>query len=203
LEEFNKLKNILPIGKGMGVDSIQGLIVTRYSKKFQLCGVGEIGEIYMRSHHLSYGYKGKEEETAEKFVLNPLQNDKEDRMYRTGDLGRYLPSGDIVCLGRSDDQVKIRGFRIELGEVNTTLNSNDLVKETVTIVRNDIIEGEKHICSYLVLKDSNHDQESAVSELRVYIKSKLPSYMIPYAIIILKSLPLTPNGINKIKNRKN
>jgi non-ribosomal peptide synthetase component F len=73
----------------MGEDSIQGfnkitkgIVATRYSKKLQLCGIGEIGEIFMRSYHLSRGYKGKEEETAEKFVVNPLTNEKEDRMYR-------------------------------------------------------------------------------------------------------------------------
>jgi hypothetical protein len=113
-------------------------------------------------------------------------------------LGRYLPSGDIVCLGRADDQVKIRGFRIELGEVNTTLNSHDLVKETVTIVRNDIIEEEKHIVSYIVLKDKDLDKKIVINELRSYLKSKLPTYMIPTAIVILNALPLTPNGKIKV-----
>eukprot|EP01097_Dermamoeba_algensis_P005398 TRINITY_DN3431_c0_g1_i2.p1 TRINITY_DN3431_c0_g1~~TRINITY_DN3431_c0_g1_i2.p1 ORF type:complete len:1086 (-),score=342.08 TRINITY_DN3431_c0_g1_i2:1118-4375(-) len=224
---FERLKDIIPVGKGM--DGLQALVLSRFttqSNKFQLSGVGELGEIYMRSSHLSLGYRGKAEETAEKFIYNPFIPQEEavhkgDRMYKTGDLGRFLPSGDVECLGRADDQVKIRGFRIELGEINTALNSHNYVKESVTIVRNDLVPNspdERRIVSYIVLDGANPVVQKAdqraeeqklkkgeqlthysalVKELREYLRSKLPEYMIPSAFVVLPKIPLTPNG--KIK----
>eukprot|EP01080_Neovahlkampfia_damariscottae_P011100 gene11100-3807_t len=193
-EEFEKLKDILPVGVGMGVNDVEVVVATRFSSKFQLAGVGEMGEIYMRSPHLSLGYKGKKKETEEKFIVNPLTNEPHDKMYRTGDLGRYIPTGDVVCLGRADDQIKIRGFRIELGEINSALNNSEFVKESVTIVRKDIMENEKVLVSYVVLSSK---QTHVSSELRKFLKSKLPAYMIPTYFVVLDKFPLTPNG--KIK----
>jgi L-aminoadipate-semialdehyde dehydrogenase len=205
-EEFIGLKDILPIGRGMR--DVQSLILSRFTTKQQLCGIGEVGEIYMRSPHLSKGYKGKDEENREKFLPNPfVVEEHRDRMYRTGDLGRYLPSGDAECSGRADDQVKIRGFRIELGEINTALNSHEWVKESVTIVRTDQGSDEKRIVTYFVwdlveLKKQGIDPLSnpgiMIRDLRKYIRTKLPDYMIPAHFVLLDKLPLTPNG--KIKH---
>ncbi|KAL0489141.1 L-2-aminoadipate reductase LYS2 [Acrasis kona] len=195
---FESLKDILPIGTGMR--DVQSIIYTRHGKR-QLCGISEVGEIYMKSPHLSKGYKNKPEENAEKFL--PIKN---ERMYRTGDLGRYLPSGDAECSGRADDQVKIRGFRIELGEINTALNSHEWIKESVTIVRQDSGQ-DKRIASYFVwdatqLNKLNIDPKVnpgiLIRDLRKYIRTKLPDYMVPSHFIVLDKLPLTPNG--KIKH---
>jgi L-aminoadipate-semialdehyde dehydrogenase len=221
---FEYLKDILPAGKGM--QDLQALVVSRFTSdgKFKMAGIGELGEIFMRSPHIARGYKDKPEDTAQKFVVNPFTDnaDPEDRMYRTGDIGRYLPSGDVECLGRADDQIKIRGFRIELGEINTALNSHDLVKESVTIVRTDTTPNpeEKRIVAYVVFDVTNSDVAAAnasaqptanddskviqfhhfsnlVRILRKYLRSKLPDYMIPSNIVALAKLPLNPNG--KIK----
>ncbi|KAF0971489.1 hypothetical protein FDP41_010221 [Naegleria fowleri] len=175
----------------------------------------------MRSPHLSQGYKGKEKDTREKFIPNPfLTTGYIDRMYRTGDLGRYLISGDAECSGRADDQIKIRGFRIELGEINTALNSHELVKESVTIVREDCVPGtnEKRIVTYFVLDKVEIEKstiygnyftmesglrasiiKTIIKDLRQYLRSKLPDYMIPSYFVPLDKIPLTPNG--KIKKQ--
>ncbi len=71
-----------------GMKDVQLVILNNDS---QQCGVGELGEIYVRSSHLARGYKGLEEQTREKFFVNPFRtHDREDRFYRTGDLGRYM-----------------------------------------------------------------------------------------------------------------
>jgi non-ribosomal peptide synthetase component F len=86
-----------------------------------------LGEIYVRSPHLSKGYKGLPDQTNAKFLRNPLRDDPKDRTYRTGDLGRYTIDGCVDVLGRCDNQVKIRGFRIELGEINSMLRQDDSI----------------------------------------------------------------------------
>lgn len=165
---LKNLKDVMPAGKGMY--NVQLLVVNRYQTD-QTCGVGEVGEIYVRAAGLAECYRGLPDMTAKKFVKNwyvdPAQWDDKaaaswknegwlgprDRLYRTGDLGRYLPDGNVECCGRADDQVKIRGFRIELGEIDTHLSQHPLVRENVTLVRRDKNE-EPTLISYIVPKDS-------------------------------------------------
>lgn len=168
------LKDVMPAGRGM--KNVQLLVVNRKDRT-QTCGVGEVGEIYVRAAGLAEGYRGLPDLNKEKFVTNwyvdPLKwieldekNTKSsetwrkegwfgprDRLYRTGDLGRYTPAGDVECCGRADDQVKIRGFRIELGEIDTHLSQHPLVRENVTLVRRDKNE-EPTLISYIVPKDA-------------------------------------------------
>lgn len=171
---LRNLKDVMPAGTGM--HNVQLLVVNR-SDRSQTCGVGEIGEIYVRAAGLSEGYRGLPDLNKEKFVTNwyvdpehwVRQDEKErtasqtwreeagwqgprDRLYRTGDLGRYLPDGNVECCGRADDQVKIRGFRIELGEIDTHLSQHPLVRENCTLVRRDKNE-EPTLISYIVPRD--------------------------------------------------
>ncbi len=111
------------------------------------------------------------------------------RLYKTGDLARYLPDGNLEFVGRIDDQVKLRGFRIELGEIETVLNQHPAVRETVVMMREDR-RSDRCLVAYIV---SNSDQ-NLTSSMRSFLKTKLPSYMIPAAFVVLEKLPLTPNG---------
>ena len=107
---MGEVKDILPAGVGM--KDVQLLVLSHSGLP---CGVGELGEIYVRSPHLARGYLGLPEPTAEKFLQSPFNpSDPDDRMYRTGDLGRYNPAGVVECIGRADDQVKIRGNKKKL-----------------------------------------------------------------------------------------
>ncbi|HEX9937524.1 MAG TPA: amino acid adenylation domain-containing protein, partial [Longimicrobium sp.] len=109
-------KPIIPLGRG-----IPGVQLLVRSRTGALAGVGELGEVWLRSPHVALGYRGDPALTAERFVANPWTADEGDRMYRTGDLGRYTPDGEVEPAGRADQQVKVRGFRIELGEVEAAL----------------------------------------------------------------------------------
>ena len=118
--------------------------------------------------------------------------------YRTGDLVRYTPTGAIEFLGRIDHQVKIRGFRIELGEITATLQQHPAVREAIVVAREDAAlgGGAKQVVAYVVLthQPGNPAPSSRVAELQRFLKSKLPYYMVPAAMIALDALPLTPNG---------
>jgi amino acid adenylation domain-containing protein/non-ribosomal peptide synthase protein (TIGR01720 family) len=152
--------------------------------------VGVSGEIYIGGDGLARGYLNRPELTAEKFIPDPFSEDPATRLYKTGDLARYLPDGNIEFLGRIDHQVKIRGFRIELGEIESVLGRHPTVRETVVIAREDV-PGDKRLVAYVV---ASHEPTPTFSELRSFLKEKLPDYMIPSAFVYLDSLPLTPNG---------
>ncbi len=185
-------KEVLPLGRGM--EDCQLLVLNRSGR---LAGVGEEGEIYVRSRHLARGYlSGLNDEalTAERFVPNPLSTapDPGDRAYRTGDLGRYLPDGGVEFAGRADFQVKLRGFRIELGEVEAALGRHPAVRECVVVVREDQ-PGQRRLAAYLVTP-SPAGPEPNPAELRAFLASRLPDYMVPSAFVVLPSLPLTKTG---------
>ncbi|MEH1968906.1 amino acid adenylation domain-containing protein [Nostoc sp.] len=159
-------------------------------KNYQPVPVGIPGMLYIGGAGLARGYFNQSELTAEKFIPNPYANQPGERLYKTGDLARYLPNGEIEYIGRIDYQVKVRGFRIELGEIEALINQHPTVRETVVVVREDSGNSQR-LVAYLV---PQKQQTLAISELQSFLESKLPSYMIPGAFVILEALPLTPNG---------
>jgi amino acid adenylation domain-containing protein/thioester reductase-like protein len=148
--------------------------------------IGAIGELVIGGAGLARGYLNNPELTAEKFITSPL--DGKERLYRTGDHARWLPNGEIQCLGRRDNQVKVSGYRIELGEIEAGLTSHEDIREAAVIVKTDE-NGNKSIAAYLVT-----DREWTHSELYEFLKVKLPEYMIPAQFSKVSSLPLTVSG---------
>ncbi|MBD2665596.1 amino acid adenylation domain protein [Richelia sinica FACHB-800] len=152
--------------------------------------VGVTGEIYISGEGIARGYLNRPAITSEKFIPHPFSQQPGMRMYKTGDLGRYLSNGNIEFLGRIDNQVKIRGFRIELGEIEALLNQYPGVQAAVVIAREDV-PGNKRLVAYVV-----PDSKSATTanQLRDYLQDKLPEFMVPSAVVLLKELPVSPNG---------
>jgi len=151
--------------------------------------IGVPGELYIGGECLARGYLNRPKLTAEMFITHSFDGEPARRLYKTGDLARYLSDGNIEFLGRIDNQVKIRGYRIELGEIESVLCQHPGVMEAVVVAREDV-PGDKRLVAYLVAASQN----SSVSELRGFLKAKLPEYMIPSASMFLESLPLMPNG---------
>ncbi|MBC1223946.1 amino acid adenylation domain-containing protein [Nostoc sp. UCD121] len=149
--------------------------------------IGVTGELYISGESLARGYLHRPDLTAERFIHNPFA--PEGRLYRTGDLVRYQADGNIEFLGRIDNQVKIRGFRIELSEIEATLTQHPQVRDAVAIAREDI-PGVKSLAVYIIPEIT----QPTSNELRLFLKSKLPSYMIPASFTFLEVLPITPNG---------
>lgn len=156
----------------------------------RLCGVGESGEIVLRTPFRSLGYVNAREENQQRFSKNPFRNDERDLLYYTGDRGRYRLDGSLEILGRLDHQVKIRGMRVELGEIEAVLNQYPAVQTAVVILWEDIPD-KKRLVAYVVTKQK---QSLAIAQLRSFVKEHLPQYMVPSAFVMLDALPLTPNG---------
>jgi amino acid adenylation domain-containing protein/non-ribosomal peptide synthase protein (TIGR01720 family) len=157
-----------------------------FDSKLRLLPVGVPGEVCVGGLGVSRGYLDRDELTGQKFIPNPYK--PEERIYRSGDLAKLLPNGEMVYLGRIDDQVQIRGFRVEPGEVSSHLLEHPSVAKAEIVVRRsqaDTVE----LVAYV-----EPSSEVDAADLRRHLAQILPYYMVPSAFVILKTLPMTPNG---------
>lgn len=178
-----------PHGKpplGYPLPNVQAYVLDRW---MQPVPTGTPGELYIGGVGVSRGYLNRPDQTAVSFVPNPFENQPGARLYRTGDLMRWLADGKLDFLGRMDQQVKIRGYRIELSEIEAVLNRHPKVNQVVVIAHST--NGIKRLAAYVTpTKDLKPDS----SELRGYLKDRLPDYMIPSFLMVCESFPMTISG---------
>lgn len=179
---------VIPIGKPVG--NIRIYILDRYRN---LCPVGVVGEICIAGVGVGKGYWQDNEKTARAFIPNPFITDANpwsadySVLYCTGDMGYYLPDGNIVFNGRRDHQVKIRGHRIELSEVENHLLQHGQLKEVAVLDREK--NGSRFLAAYYVA-----GQALSADDLRTYLMSRLPEYMVPSFFVWMEKMPRTVNG---------
>ncbi len=182
--QVKQVNRTIPIGRPIANTEIYIL-----DPSGQPVPIGISGELHIGGASVARGYLHRPELNAEKFIPNPFSTKLGDRIYKTGDLAKYLPNGEIECLGRIDFQVKIRGFRIELGEIESVLAKYPGVWQNAVTVREDI-PGDKRLVAYIV---PDPEQTPVVNDMKQVLKEKLPDYMVPSIFVFLESLPLTPN----------
>jgi amino acid adenylation domain-containing protein len=184
ISKSDGLLTSVPIGKP--ISNTQVYILDAH---LQPVPIGVAGELHTGGDGLARGYLNRPELTQARFIPNPFKSGK---LYKTGDLARYLPDGSIEFLGRIDNQVKIRGFRVEIGEIETVLGQHHSIKDVKVIAREDR-PGDKRLVAYIVI-DKSADPTVTSRELRAFLQSKLPDYLIPSAFVEIDILPLTLNG---------
>lgn len=152
--------------------------------------VGVPGELLIGGASVARGYLNRPDLTAEKFIRDPFAENVDARLYKTGDLARYLPDGNIEYLGRMDQQIKIRGFRIEPGEIEAVLLEHPFVAQ-VAVRGYEAESGDARLVGYVVVR---RGQPPTSTDLKGFLKDKLPAYMIPSIFMFLDELPRTRNG---------
>jgi len=151
---------------------------------------GTAGELYVGGVGVARGYLNRPDLTAERFVRDPFSIGRQARLYKTGDMARYLDDGKIAYLGRVDEQIKIHGYRIEPVEIEAALNRHPTISSSVVVACGSACE-ERRLTAYLVMSNGT---SAAAAELRSFLQSSLPDYMVPSIFVKLQSLPLTTNG---------
>jgi amino acid adenylation domain-containing protein len=177
--ERNSGSTVVPIGRPIA--NTQIYILDRW---LQPVPIGVPGEIYIGGVNLALGYWNRPDLTANSFLANPFAKDPNQRMFKTGDLARYSADGSIEFLGRIDRQVKIRGHRVEPGEIEGTLRHHPAIGDVV------VRSKEEALVAYLVAIQS----PPSVTELRQFLKARIPEYMVPAKFVFLDRLPLTASA---------
>ena len=176
-----------PVPIGNPISNTQVYILDH---NMQQVPTGKTGELFVGGDGLARGYINSPELNALKFVTASIGNGKPQRLYRTGDLARFLPTGAVQFLGRNDNQIKLRGYRIELDEIEAVLRRNPNVRQACVIAER-ASGAVTRLVAYCV---PARDRSLSESDLREFLRSNLPDYMIPAVLVTLESLPLTPNG---------
>ena len=178
------LRGSIPIGKAIANTTVHVL-----DKNRQPVPPGIPGELYLGGSGLAQGYLNQPQLTAEKFIADPFSEDTQAKLYATGDLVRFLADGNLEFLGRVDFQVKIRGFRVEPDEIQRQLEKHPQITEALVHPYQDE-KANKYLAAYFVSTQPEPDLEA----INIFLRGRLPSYMLPDSMTALKAFPLNKNG---------
>lgn len=148
--------------------------------------MGTPGDIYIGGPTLAIGYLNRPDLNKMRFISTPehLRKTCGVRLYNTGDWGYALGDGTFEVIGRSDTMVKIRGYTIELQAIEVALRDYPGIKACCVLCLGE--EGQnKILVAYIV-----NTEPMKICEIRAYLKTKFPFYMIPSKYFFLDSLPI-------------
>ncbi len=195
--EFTVYSGFYPYNKDTHTKAHNGIIAIGTPQKDTLylvvnenneeVAIGETGELCLGGPQITPGYWKNEERNKLSFFVR-AENGKNIRYYKTGDLCLKDAEGDFLYVGRSDFQVKIRGYRVELSEIE--FHAKTKSKEKVNMVALDIYNNLGNAELGLAIESEAFD----TTEIFEYMKSKMPSYMIPMHVRFIKEFPHSING---------
>jgi acyl-coenzyme A synthetase/AMP-(fatty) acid ligase/thioesterase domain-containing protein/acyl carrier protein len=144
---------------------------------------GEVGELVVRGPGVVHGYWNDPELTAEKFSFER----PDAPAFYTGDLVRRGEDGLYYFIGRRDARLKIHGRRIDPLEVESALVTCAGVREAAAVAEAGE-DGEPRLAAYVA------GATTTAREIRAALRERVPAWMIPAAIHIVESLPMTSGG---------
>ena len=176
----NMYQDVVHIGQPL--TNVEALVVDEFGN---VLPAGIPGELCIGGPVLANGYYRDPEKTQQKFVKHPAHGN--GLVYKTGDIVRINHDGNIEFLGRVDAQVKLRGYRIEPGEIESALMAMDQITIAAVILKEEA-ENDYLAAFYVSDTELEHDQ------IKDFLSSKLPEFMVPSAFVQLEDLPVAATG---------
>lgn len=176
-----KADEIIPIGRAFPNERV--FLLDDSDKLIENSSYYVSGEICVSGTAVSLGYYNDIIQTDGAFVQNPLNKSYREIIYRTGDIGYYNDKGQLCFKARKDSQIKRNGYRIEPAEIERAAVGADGVLGAYCLYDKD---GSKLICCY--------QGSIKEKEISMYLKTKLPKYMLPDKYFHTESVPVNKNG---------
>ena len=185
MHEFTGNEEVMPVGQAH-----KNITLYVLDNEMKEVGIGEVGELYVDSVGVARGYLNQPEMTKNAFIPNPFDRKNNDVLFKTGDMCKRISEQELQYIGREDNQVKIAGIRIDLDEIIQTLTDYDgIVDATVIVVEDDY--NNKQLYAYFV---ANQEKTVVMKDVKAYLRTKLPTYMVPSRFMMMDEFPVTVNG---------
>ncbi len=142
---------------------------------------GDVGELYIRGAGVTRGYWNDPEITRRSFV---------DGWYKTGDLFRVDSDGNYYFCGRTDAMIKMGGHKVYPAEIEAVLFSHPLISEAVVVPYSDRLRGVVPLAAMVV----SPGETLTESQVRQYLRRRLPRYKLPRIYRFLHDMPRAGGG---------
>lgn len=154
---------------------------------------GQPGELCILGPQISPGYYNNPDLTARAFLTYEHKTKGPLPAYRTGDVV-VEDDGVLHFRGRTDNQIKHMGHRIELEEIEAAINSLPQIQQACVVYRRDSQAAYGKITAYYLSEKGHAYSEREMSELKIGLEEKIPSYMMPHVYQRLETFPKNANG---------
>ncbi len=194
--------------------------ITEAGDHHRLAPLGCVGELLLEGPLLAREYLHDEAKTAAAFIYDPTwvmqftdERPTSRRFYKTGDLVKYKEDGSITFIGRKDNQIKLHGQRIELGEIEHKLELHPKVLHAVTLLPKTGLCKKRLIavfslsdlcaestasaarkCALLQGEDRMKKAQIQLQEVREFMSTQVPTYMVPAMWVTVEAIPLLVSG---------
>lgn len=151
-----------------------------------VCPIGEVGEVCVRSSAVMSEYWRDPETTAATLV---------DGWLHTGDLGFLDDRGDLHLAGRTTEMFIRGGYNVYPQEVEAVLSRHPGVGAVVVVPRPDDVMGEIGV-AVVVARDADVE----LGALRDFAAGELARFKLPEVLRVVDALPFT--STQKIDRRR-
>jgi non-ribosomal peptide synthetase component F len=178
--EQDKIRELVPLGRGIA--GTQLIILTSHNR---IAGIGELGEIHIRVPRSAARHAIASDKRLEIFP-NSVFGANEPDLY-TGDLGRFLPDGDIEFVGDDEDCGVVNGYKVQFAEIDAALLSHRSIWQAAAIARSRPSQPTKpRLEAYIACDPAS---ELSDHDLRLFLRARLPRYMVPKQFTRVSGLP--------------
>ena len=175
-----------PVPIGHLIETAEGLVLDEDNS---VLGVGEMGELVVRTPQMMRGYWGRPDLNEKVFYRREIFPEYTATYLRTGDLVKLRDDGMYDFFGRKDHQVKVRGYRVELAEIDNALASHDAVQEGSSyVIKND--DGDFLEVAVILHEGTILEEQALIG----YLRGRVPTYAVPERAIFLDEFPRTRTG---------
>jgi amino acid adenylation domain-containing protein len=197
-DERHPSRGIVPLGQAFG--SVQVYLLDDADQRV---APGGIGELCVEGCRLAGGYLNDTALTNRKFRQDSCNDTPGRRVFHTGDLAVENPHGQFEYLGRKDRQVKIRGIRVQPAEIEHALRQHPSVSAAIVLLREGdgpskerFLMPEKRLIGFVVTRrlESTDALEPTSAELKRFLRTQLPGFMIPDDLWVVDALPINDSG---------